>query len=55
MNAMATRAKRWVRERAASAITEPVAVPAEHADELLSRLDREVTRLPERYRMPIIR
>jgi RNA polymerase sigma factor (sigma-70 family) len=54
MNAMATRAKRRVRECSAKAITEPAAVSDEHADELLSRLDREVARLPEKYRIPII-
>ena len=54
MKARATRAKRRVRERPAWEMTEPEAVPDEHADELLSRLDREVTRLPEKYRMPII-
>ena len=54
MNAKTTRAKRRVRERPAWEMTEPEAVPDEHADELLSRLDREVARLPEKYRMPII-
>ena len=54
MKARATRAKRRVRERPAWEMTEPEAVPDEHADELLSRLDREVARLPEKYRMPII-
>ena len=49
-----TRAKRRVRERPAWEMTEPAAVPHEHADELLSRLDREVARLPEKYRLPII-
>ena len=54
MNARATRAKRRVRERPAWEMTEPEAVPDEHADELLSRLDREVARLPEKYRLPIV-
>src|SRR5215472_9372202 len=54
MKARATRAKRWVRERPAGEMTEPAAVADEHADELLSRLDREVARLPEKYRLPII-
>ena len=54
MKARATRAKRRVRERPAREMTEPEAVPDEHADELLSRLDREVARLPEKYRLPII-
>ena len=54
MKARATRAKRRVRERPAGEMTEPEAVPDERADELLSRLDREVARLPEKYRMPII-
>jgi RNA polymerase sigma factor (sigma-70 family) len=54
MKARATRAKRRVRERPAREITEPEAVPDEHADESLSRLDREVARLPDKYRLPII-
>ena len=54
MKARATRAKRRVRERPACEMTEPEAVPDEHADELLSRLDREVARLPEKYRTPVI-
>src|SRR5438105_2124442 len=39
MKARATRAKRRVRERPAREMTEPEAVPDEHADELLARLD----------------
>jgi RNA polymerase sigma factor (sigma-70 family) len=54
MKARATRAKRRVRERPAWEMTEPEAVPHEHPDELLARLDREVARLPEKYRLPII-
>jgi hypothetical protein len=54
MKARATRTKRRARERPAWEMTELGAVPEEHADELLSRLDREVARLPERYRLPII-
>jgi RNA polymerase sigma factor (sigma-70 family) len=54
MNARANRAKRRVRERPAWEMTEPETVADEHTEELLSRLDREVARLPEKYRMPII-
>ncbi len=54
MNAKATRAKRRVRELPAWAIIEPYAVSHEHAEELLSRLDREMARLPEKYRLPTI-
>jgi len=54
MKARATRAKRRVRERQAGETTEPEAVPEAHPDELLGRLDREVTRLPEKYRLPVI-
>jgi RNA polymerase sigma factor (sigma-70 family) len=54
MKARATRAKRRVRERRVGEMTEPEAVAGEHPDELLARLDREVTRLPEKYRVPII-
>jgi len=54
MKAMATRAKRRVRERHVWDLPDPEAVPDEHADELLSRLDQELARLPQKYRMPII-
>ncbi len=54
MKARATRARRRVRERPAREMIEPKAVPKEHADDLPSRLDREVNRLPEKYRMPVI-
>ena len=54
MKAMATRAKRRVRERQVWELPEPEAVSDERADELLAGLDREVARLPEKYRMPII-
>jgi RNA polymerase sigma factor (sigma-70 family) len=54
MKARAIRAKRRVRERRAWEMTEPEIDPQEQPDELISRLDREITRLPEKYRMPII-
>ena len=54
MKARATRVRRRARERPACEMTEPEAVTDEHAEELLSWLDREVARLPEKYRMPII-
>jgi RNA polymerase sigma factor (sigma-70 family) len=54
MKARATREKRRVRERPACEMTEPEAVPNEQADEWLPRLDREVDRLPEKYRLPIM-
>jgi RNA polymerase sigma-70 factor (ECF subfamily) len=56
MNAKKARAKRRIREHPAWDMTEPEAeaVAHEHAEELLSRLDREVGRLPEKYRAPII-
>lgn len=54
MKARTMRAKRRGRERPAWEMTEPEAVSDKHADELLSRLDREVARLPEKYRVPII-
>jgi RNA polymerase sigma-70 factor (ECF subfamily) len=54
MKARATRAKRRMLELPAREMTEPEALPDEHADELLSRLDREVARLPEKYRLPIV-
>jgi RNA polymerase sigma factor (sigma-70 family) len=54
MKARATRAKRRVRERPAREMIEPEAVANGHPDELLAQLDREVTRLPEKYRLPVI-
>jgi RNA polymerase sigma factor (sigma-70 family) len=56
MNAHRTRARRRVRERPAWGMVEPEAevVEREDAEEALSRLDREVARLPEKYREPII-
>ena len=54
MKARATRAKRRVLERPAREMTEPEGLPVEHTDESLWRLDREVARLPEKYRLPII-
>jgi RNA polymerase sigma factor (sigma-70 family) len=54
MKARATRAKRRTRERPAGEMTEPEAVLDERPDERLLRLDWEVARLPEKYRIPII-
>lgn len=54
MKARATMAKRRLRERPACGMTEPEAVPEDRPEELLSRLDREVTRLPDKYRKPIV-
>jgi RNA polymerase sigma factor (sigma-70 family) len=54
MKARTTRAKRRVRERPAEGMTEPEAISVEHADECLSRLDREIARLPEKYRLPVV-
>jgi RNA polymerase sigma-70 factor (ECF subfamily) len=54
MKARAARAKRRARERQVGEMSKTKVVTSEHPDELLSRLDREVTRLPEKYRVPII-
>ena len=54
MKARSTREKRRVRERQVRERVETEAVPDEHLNELLWRLDREVTRLPEKYRLPIV-
>jgi RNA polymerase sigma factor (sigma-70 family) len=54
VKARAMRARRRVREVPVSEVPEPGAVREDHLDDLLSRLDRELGRLPEKYRIPIV-
>jgi RNA polymerase sigma-70 factor (ECF subfamily) len=54
MKARATRAKRRARERQVSEMPEPGAVREEQPDDLLPQLDRELSRLPDKYRVPIV-
>jgi RNA polymerase sigma factor (sigma-70 family) len=54
MKARAMRAKRRVREVQVPDIPEPMAVPDGLRDALAESLDRELSRLPEKYRIPIV-
>jgi len=54
MKARSRRAKRRVRESQASDMPEPMVVPHDLRDALAESLDRELTRLPEKYRIPIV-
>ncbi|HEX3448085.1 MAG TPA: sigma-70 family RNA polymerase sigma factor, partial [Isosphaeraceae bacterium] len=54
MKAKAMRAKRRVREVHVPDMPEPMAVPEDLRDELAESLDRELIRLPEKYRIPIV-
>jgi RNA polymerase sigma factor (sigma-70 family) len=52
--ARAMNAKRRTREREAAVAARPVAPPDGELDELLERLDAELHRLPEKYRVPVV-
>jgi RNA polymerase sigma factor (sigma-70 family) len=54
MKARATRAKRRARESQRPDMPESGAVREDHLADLLSQLDRELSRLPDKYRVPII-
>src|SRR4051812_8616806 len=54
MKARATKDKRRGREIQVPHMPEPEAVRGEHPDDLLPELDREVSRLPKKYRIPIV-
>jgi RNA polymerase sigma factor (sigma-70 family) len=54
MKARSTRAKRRMREGQVKDMAEPEAVSLNRPDELTESLDREVSHLPEKYRIPIV-
>jgi RNA polymerase sigma factor (sigma-70 family) len=54
MKARAMRAKRRLREGQVSEVPEPMAVRDDLQDELAESIDRELSRLPEKYRTPIV-
>ena len=54
MKARAIRAKRRARERCVPETPEPEAVSRERQDELTDLVDGELSRLPEKYRTPIV-
>ena len=54
MKARAMRAKRRGREGQVPDMPEPMAAPDDLRDELAESLDRELSRLPEKYRIPIV-
>ncbi len=54
MKARSMRAKRRGREGQVSDMPEPMAVPHDRGDGLAETLDLELSRLPEKYRIPVI-
>jgi RNA polymerase sigma factor (sigma-70 family) len=54
MNARVMRAKRWARETQVPDMPEPMAEPDDLRDALAESLDRELSRLPEKYRIPLV-
>ena len=54
MKARAKRTKRRGREGHVPDMPEPMVMPDEQRDDLAESLDRELSRLPEKYRLPII-
>ena len=54
MKARATTSRRRAREKQVPDIPEPMVVPHDLQDALAESLDRELSRLPEKYRIPIV-
>ena len=54
LGARATALRRKAKERQVEAMPQPVAPPENDQRELLELLDRELARLPEKYRLPVV-
>jgi RNA polymerase sigma factor (sigma-70 family) len=54
LNARATAARRRARERQVTEMPEPEAVPQDLWHDLQPLLDQELSRLPDKYRMPVV-
>jgi RNA polymerase sigma factor (sigma-70 family) len=54
LKARATAAKRRLRERQVTAMPEPQTLPRNRRDDLLDRLDDELSQLPDKYRAAIV-
>ena len=54
LKARSTRARRRMREGQVTDMPEPEAMSLNHQDDLTESLDRELSRLPDKYRIPII-
>ena len=54
LKARSTRAKRRMREGQVTEMPEPEAVSLNQPDDLTESLDRELSRLPDKYRIPIV-
>ena len=54
MKARSTRARRRMREGQVTDIPEPEDVSEDHQDDLTEWLDRELSRLPDKFRIPIV-
>jgi RNA polymerase sigma factor (sigma-70 family) len=54
IKARAINARRRSRERQVTAMPEPATVPSAPVDDLRGLIDRELSRLPDKYRAPVI-
>ena len=54
LGARASALRRRAKERQVEAMPHPVALPQDDQRELLELLDRELARLPEKYRLPVV-